>query len=440
MVNRGNAGLNARQKRALSKLKGHAYNAQLANFLSQKSMAMRNRQPNYGPGFGRGVSYSAANDIGRWGQTPASSNRIAPRGYGYYDAFAHHASTAMTHNSIGPATPLTADTVVSTIETQPSILCNTFEAGSFLLMIQPNCGSVQAKIFSCSTTTTDDDGNTVDAYVKATDPIQEYPYASTQLPETPSVSTGTGPMNMIPARCSIRMTNKSQENSIGGQLRVLKATTGMALDKDFTKNIDLCVLMNQIRTMRRSQLITRAQLADCFQTNANIVDASRATWFKPFNEVYNCKQLPWTRNEGWDQSSTVNIDSFTDTLYNPSFTPIVVLVEPYQASIGSGAKGNEYSLSIVSQFLCHYKQGSALANMAISAPVGPSVLDAHSHAEEEAPPARPLDLNGATEWVAENADGIASGVRTAMNIGRHIGRAFDMPWPAPGRHQHLEFR
>ena len=46
--------------------------------------------------------------MAEWKTTPASPNVMAPRGFGYYDAFHNLPDSAMTHMSIGPATPMNA--------------------------------------------------------------------------------------------------------------------------------------------------------------------------------------------------------------------------------------------------------------------------------------------------------------------------------------------
>ena len=46
--------------------------------------------------------------MAEWKTTPASFNVVAPSGFGYYDAFHNLPDSAMTHMSIGPATPMNA--------------------------------------------------------------------------------------------------------------------------------------------------------------------------------------------------------------------------------------------------------------------------------------------------------------------------------------------
>ena len=304
---------------------------------------------------------------GNWGQTPASSNVLAPRGFGYYDAFQHDPFSVATHMSIGPATPVVGTTVASeSLVTKPPVpLIGTgpgvgLESGAILLIIMPSTSAAQAITFECSSEF-------------ATDFITTKPYKSPQLEADP-------PSNAIATRCSMRMRNWTQQVGVGGIVRVLRMTTGIGLHGNYTTNGELAQIVEGIRTHARTRTYSGDELLDTHQKNCTVVDQSKATWFTGWGEGTPNSQLPWTNALGWDQDATSG--PFTVQLHDPAYTPIAVLFEPFVAAVSGGTVGNKYEVSIRSQFLAHYTQGSMLANMAISAPTAPDALTKHRDQEE----------------------------------------------------------
>jgi hypothetical protein len=146
---------------------------------------------------------------GNWAQTPAASGYLAPRGFGYYDAFTHDPYSAGTHLSIGPATPIVGSTICSKrVQTVKSnVLTGTgtgvgLEGGSFLVIVYPCTGATQAKGYACSS---DDAGD--GAYL--------------QFFESPQLNSES-PLDAIPTRCSVRIRNTTQSVAQGGLVRVLR--------------------------------------------------------------------------------------------------------------------------------------------------------------------------------------------------------------------------
>jgi hypothetical protein len=304
---------------------------------------------------------------GHWDQTPASSNVLAPRGFGYYDAFQHDPFSVATHMSIGPATPIVGTTVVSEnlVTKKPSVLTGTgpgtgLEGGAILLIVMPGTGDTQAIAYESSS-------------ALVTDIISTTNYLSPQL-------TSDQPDNAIPTRCSMRMRNWTQHVGVGGIVRILRMTTGVALNGNFTTNGELAQLVEGIRTHTRTRTYGGDELLDTHQKNCTVVDQSKATWFNDWDSVIPNSSLPWTDLVGWDQNAFIG--PFTKQLHDPAYTPIAVLFEPFVAAVSGGSVGNKYEVSVRSQFLAHYTQGSMLANMAISAPTAPEALTKHRDSEE----------------------------------------------------------
>lgn len=366
----------------------------------QKGAARRrqNAQVGYGPirNMPRGSNPALRGSMpdmskGNWGQTPASSNVVAPRGFGYYDAFEHDPFSVATHMSIGPATPIVGATVCNRIQTLDSAEIVTtagdkLEGGMQLLIIMPATEDVQAVLYACNGTTA------------ATNCTATY-YRSTQLSKDP-------PDNAIPTRCSMRIRNWTQSVGVGGIVRVLRMTTGIALSQFETSNEGLARLCEEIRVHTRTRVYGGDELLDVHQKNCTIVDQSKATWFEDFQMKYQNSNVPWTAKVGWDQTSSMG--TFTKQIHDPAYTPIAILFEPFTAQV-SGATtpvGNIYEVNIRSQFLGHYTQGTMLANMAVCPPTNPTKLGQHRDREE---------AKGATLEKVGNA--LKTGVSWAWNSG-----------------------
>jgi hypothetical protein len=308
---------------------------------------------------------------GNWSQTPATSNVLAPRGFGYYDAFEHDPYTAATHMSIGPATPILGTTVcgsglVTGAPRPLDGLPGSLETGGKLLIVMPSPGVVQARLFECSS----QDG---------LDYSQSADYASTQL-------NSDQPDNCIPTRCSLRLRNWTQHVGTGGQVRILRMTTGVALSGTIggqasaTRNVELANFMEAIRTHARTRTYGGEELIETHQKNCTVVDQSKATWFTDFNSQMSVRDVPWATQQGWP--ATDAIDAFTLALHDPSYTPIALLFEPFEAAVSGGIVGNKYEVSVRSQFLAHYAQGTMLANMACDPEARPDDMIRHRNHEE----------------------------------------------------------
>lgn len=323
-------------------------------------------------------------------QTPASSNIIAPRGFGYYDAFAHDAGNVGTAMSIGPSTPITATTLCQGVGVtsqgsgeMSGGAVDGLESGALLVIVYPACESKQAVSWRVSS---NDPANS---------PLTTQ-YKSPQLEANP-------PMSAIPTRCSFRIKNTTANIGVGGVVRFLRLTTGVTLDtrsavtssgQTMSTNADVVDLMEHVRTHARTRSYCGHELVDSMQKNATVVDQSKATSFLDFDLVAYTEQYAWTELAGWPQTSknevgtygNWTVDMFTEGIHTPSFTPMAILIEPFLAggvsSAGTTTVGNTYEIMIRSQFLGHFPQGTMLANMARTVPANPNEMNKHRDAEE----------------------------------------------------------
>lgn len=293
-------------------------------------------------------------DVTRYhfGQTPASSNVIAPRGFGYYDAFAHDPATACTAYSVGPATPITGTTRHS-INTR-------YASGSYdgvsLMIVAPALSSYQAVSFAA-----DAAGALTVSYAN-----------SPQLAADP-------PTTAIPTRCSLRLRNVSPMVTKGGIVRTLRLTTGVQLPSTTAELMSLCEL---IRSHDRSRTYSGAALADDFQINCTVVDQSKATSFSPFGAV------PYSGD-------------MANAIASPTYTPIAIVFEAFTGNPGSilpESGTNTYEFTIRSQFLAHYPQGTMLGNLAKPPPaVGDGMNNLRNNEEKKGSALQPVSEAQAIE-------------------------------------------
>jgi hypothetical protein len=307
---------------------------------------------------------------------------MAPRGHGYYDAFANHATQVMTNMSIGPATPISCksripnSTLLKGIDTGADPLYN--KQVPQLLIIGPAPGSTQATLFFKSSALT-------------TDPIASVPVDSSQLPlqhypSGPDDYMVEGELReVIPTRCSVRIRNFTAEINRGGIVHVLRMTTGVNLIPQTTTNEALDDLCDAIRDHARTRTYEGGDFSgNGLQKNCVVADQSRALMFQNFNQAVVSDSLSWPARHLPGTTDTYPVFPVEQWLYDPTYTPIAILFEPFiNVQPGSGtAVGNTYGVTVQSQFLAHYKQGTMLANMAMSAQSDSNKINAHRDREE----------------------------------------------------------
>jgi hypothetical protein len=305
-----------------------------------------------------------------WQFHPATMNLMAPRGLGYYDAFANHVSSVMTHMSIGPATPITARTRIPNKDLPKGI-----ETGKtpLLLIIGPAATSYQAKVYYRSSAT---DSDPLDFTVVGASALPEQPTIPFGEPGDEYLDPGNELMEVLPVRCSVRVRNFTAEINRGGQVHVLRMTTGFALgigkkSAPLSTNAELDDFMEGIRDHARTRTYDGADFGGAgMQKNCTVADQSRSLMFQNFNQATVSTDVPWAPDTVVtsvpappEPYPVYPIDKYH---YDPTYTPIAILFEAFSnVQPGQGGPiGNTYGVTIQSQFLAHYKQGTMLANLA----------------------------------------------------------------------------
>lgn len=251
-----------------------------------------------------------------FGQTPASSNVIAPRGFGYYDAFAHDPASACTAFSVGPATGVTGTSRHTVTTKHPSAT----SGGVVLTLIAPALSNIQGMTY----------------FADAAGALTATEVSSPQLVADP-------PSTAIPTRCSLRLRNVSPQFTKGGIVRTLRITTGFTWPYNTAELNAFCEL---IRNHDRTRTYSGSALSEDFQINCTVADQTRATSF-----------LDWGNHA----------EMFGTALSTPTYTPIALLFEPFSGFVDSSTltnTPNTYELTVRSQFLGRYPQGTMLANLA----------------------------------------------------------------------------
>lgn len=432
--------LTPNQKVAVDKLTGASKKHLLAIYARQNARTGGGREYHAGKGPGRtrrsnariqsmpmaqsmprGVMPANAN-AATWSQTPATSNIIAPRGFGYYDAFTNDAYSAATHMSIGPATPIVANTVCNNgLKTQksdtmtvtyPDGASHDLESGMKLLVVYPATCDTQAKLFSCSNNS-------------PTDLAHEQEYNSPNL-------QSARPDNAIITRCSFRIRNWTQHVGTGGIVRILRCTTGLALDASTTgrtSNGDLAILAEEVRNHARTRIYSGEELCESHQKNLSVVDQSRSTWFMDWNSIHHVDDTPWALGQNWPSGPGQGIGNFSYQLHDPAYTPIIVLFEPFAAAVNGEKIGNVYEVNIRSQYLAHYAQGSMLANMAICPKASPDALNKHKDKEEaQGSTLHNVGrfLSNAANWAWEHRSQIGAGVAAGQKALGYVPKTMPM--------------
>jgi hypothetical protein len=306
-----------------------------------------------GAAMGKGMAPDATKY--HWDQTPASSNIIAPRGFGYYDAFCHSPGDAVTAFSVGPATPIQANTRAGLTTIKPDGV-GADDLGVSMIIVYPAASDVQAVLYTCG--------------AAATDPVLGIPFKSPQL------NPDGGPESVMATRCSLQIRNITQVLNQGGVVRSLRITTGLigpdVLNVGTSQN--LLDLAENVRNHARTRSYSGADLVENKQINCTVVDQSRATTFLDFALDVPIADLPWYPEP--DPPVGGAAGPFARGLHNPTFTPIVLLFESFPTK-------NTYEISIRTQFLAHYVQGSMLANLAMTPPSVGDKLNSHRDNEEK---------------------------------------------------------
>lgn len=323
--------------------------------------------------------------------------QFAPRGQGYYDAFANMPSEAVVASAIGPCTPVcgySVDTIPSkaavpitntTTDTATGQLALAFtehksswETSSTLILFNP--GASDAEIATIHDIV--DDGATSVV-------VRKRSILCSQLLEFGPARGMTGNSKVefvdgddntqsynvtrricnLPLRGSIRIRNTTEGLNVGGVVRVLRLNAGIRMNEDLaggsdrqddnpttTGYLNVC---SMIRDSVRSKSFTGHELKSSHQMNSYPVDFIKCMSFR--------------------EDITLN-----ETISQPAFCTVAILIDNFLPS-GTGARNNSYEVTCQVHRAARYDPSSILGSLQRSLRTATDAVAAMTAKEEQKP-------------------------------------------------------
>lgn len=296
-----------------------------------------------------------------------TNQHFAPRGQGYYDAFASMPDTAVLATAVGPCTPIEgfARYVVSGgvgvtnlpyhVITGDSALTANITTNAKLIVF--NVGSSDSQLGASYELV--DVGGLATVHI---DPIyaaafSELGPAATHLGvvaehirlDLPSAAERDGDVTQrvesIPLRGSVRMRNITERYSVGGEVRMMRYNGSLALDQGLNSGtlagtlgvaefLDICDMM---RDTKRATTFGADDLLSGHQMNTYPADSIRSHTF-------------------------MSDSSYVEACAYPKFCTLIILIDDFKS--GTAQVNNTYSLNFVAHRAARFKPGSLLHHKA----------------------------------------------------------------------------
>lgn len=337
---------------------------------------------------------------------------FAPRGQGYYDAFASTPDAAILSTAVGPCTPIEgfARTILPggggvtdlpyQVVTGSSTLAANVTTNARLLVF--NVGSSDSQL-----------GASFELYDNGgTAAVRVEPILASAFAELGPAFTNTTSdydhlrgdvfdrdvamrIESIPLRGSLRLRNITERYSVGGEVRIMRYNGGLSLRHAFNGGtlhslgvaefLDICDMM---RDTKRATTFGADDLLTAHQLNTYPADSIRSHTF------------------GSDTS-------FDECVLTPKFCSLIILIDDFKS--GTAQINNTYSVNIVAHRAARFKPGSLLHHKARLMPTNPG-LHHKLHQREANNPVASVVKGGAAA-----AAGLA-GLATALPyIGGELG-------------------
>lgn len=310
--------------------------------------------------------------------------QFAPRGHGYYDAFAMTPDSACVSATTGPATVISGYSS-DTIAGGPNVSGNYAVAGTggtlstshtgnaILILFNPGSSNdVIAKVMSLTAGT---GGNleVITRHIAASQfaelgPVQASATTDANHVDGDPATADTRPtrrVESIPLRGSVRIRNVTEALSVGGTVRALRYNGGItlasdepgggdALAPDPAMFLQLCAM---IRDSPRTRIYNGDELRRSHQSNTYPSD--------------------FVRSMAFEQDT-----SFDEAVRRPGYCTLMILVDDFTAS--NTLTNNSYELTFMVQRAARFGMGTILGGMARTLRVRP--LHAEHAADEARPP------------------------------------------------------
>lgn len=341
-------------------------------------------------------------------QGALKSMQFAPRGHGYYDAFANLPNTACVAATTGPATVIqghSSDTILgsSTVTgTYANLEVNASNAtapshsgNSTLIAFNPGSSDdvIAVQYFLEQTTHS---GNNPNRLVLRKNEFKAAQFAelgptvtstTTDAPATDAVSNTKDPLptrriESIPLRGSVRFRNITENFAVGGIVRVLRYNGGINMNMDSGSDasddpeglsvysyLSIC---NMIRDSTRTKVFTGSELRSVHQSNSYPADFVRSMTF-------------------------ATDKSFFEAVRTPGYCTTLILIDDYVSNTSMIGNNNSYELQFMVQKAARFSPGSILHGLQRNLTVDPNTHSRASAIEDRKDHATKVPMIGNTD-------------------------------------------
>jgi len=417
--------LTARQRANLARLRGAAKAAALARFRSQAprrnapivvpQRMMPTRQfgrnlqegrPNRGARAQMRAAYmqgAAVKGLGRAKLTSdqmysggaLSNAQLAPRGQGYYDAFANKADDAILANAVGPVTVMTGharmpingsegyipeNPMWPVTSTTPAVYAknttwtvkdkNFTKSNSKILVF--NCGSSNHSVGTLLYPQADGDMKVQDlfctAFLGLANPKDNHYNLSDNTGGDPNLNSDTTQgVESIPLRGSLRIINTTEAVRQGGIVRILRYNGGILFGHDHDPASPV------------SDYTRFAPTVDSYYTIRDMIrDSARTRHYsgKDFTQhkQFNLHPADFVRSHTFSQDLTLY-----EAIIQPRFNTLLILIDDFESA--DSTTNNSYEVNVLCQRAGRFSPGSLHHNNSKELRAMGDKLNAHIAAE-----------------------------------------------------------
>lgn len=297
-----------------------------------------------------------------------TNQHFAPRGQGYYDAFATTPDAAILSSAVGPCTPIEgyARFIVSgsvgvsglpyDVVTGDSTLTTNITTNAKLIIFNvgssdDQLGATYEVINSGGKAVIHSEPITAAAFSELGPTIGMYGSHS-HFPEEHnqggSVKDGDPAQRVesIPLRGSVRIRNITERYSVGGEVRMMRYNGGLFLGHDPSPGNVAPVSLQE--TMGVNEFL---DICDMMR------DTKRATTFGA-DDLLTAHQMNTYPSDSIRSHTFKEDTSFLEACMTPKFCTLVILIDDFKS--GTALVNNTYSLNFVAHRAARFRPGSLL--------------------------------------------------------------------------------
>lgn len=333
-------------------------------------------------------------------------NQFAPRGLGYYDAFANAPSDAIVSTSIGPSTQVTGmsvDTVPGqtaltgnittwTGTTNATSLVQSVTSSRTLILFNPGASDSAVAHIMCLKLGTGTQAGELVVDVKEVHCSQFTDFGPAQSNSSSASWLGlahadgnsttvdgrvTRRIANLPLRGSVRIRNVTEAYNVGGTVRFMRLNAGVILAGDPANSTEdaphrsglppspamFLAFCEMVKDSPKTRTMTGHDLREGHQMNTYPVDFMKAMSF--------------------EQDTT-----FGEALMRPAFSTAAILIDDFTPSGTSGSKNNSYEISCAVHRAARFDPSSILGGLMKTLMVSSDHAAKAAMREEAAEPAK----------------------------------------------------